>query len=88
MNDSRERAPDFELPGTDGSGVRQYRLSDHTRDGSVLLAFYIFDFHPACTTEMCSLRDLEWFDLMDDVTIFGISTDRAFSHRAFASETT
>jgi peroxiredoxin len=48
------------------------------------VSFYLFDFHPACTDHMCALHDLAWMDLEDDVTVFGISTDKSFSHRAFA----
>lgn len=81
-------APDFELPGTnDGAvdaSVTRYRLADALDDGPVVLNFYLFDFHPACTEHMCSLHDLAWVDLADDVTVFGISTDKSFSHEAFA----
>jgi peroxiredoxin len=44
------------------------------------------DFSPACTTEMCSLRDVELFGLQEDVRLLGISVDSAYSHRAFAEE--
>lgn len=83
-----ERAPDFDLPGTspdaDDEVVTQHRLSDALEDGPVVVSFYLFDFHPACTEHMCSLQDLAWLDLDDDVTVFGVSTDKSFSHSAFA----
>jgi len=83
-------APDFTLPGTSADEsdeqVSQYRLADSLDAGPVLLNFYLFDFHPACTENMCDLHDLAWFDLDDSVTVFGISTDRSFSHQAFADE--
>lgn len=80
------RAPDFTLPGTtpDGDGLTTYRLRDALDDGPVLLNFYVFDFHPACTEHLCTLHDLAWFDLDDALTVYGVSTDRAFSHAAFA----
>lgn len=81
-----ETAPDFTLPGTGEDGVTTYRLDDFLGGGPVVLAFYAFDFHPSCTQEMCDIRDFEWFDIDDRVTVFGISTDRAFSHAAFAAE--
>lgn len=81
-----DAAPDFILPGTDGAEVREYMLAEYTREGPVVLAFYLFDFHPACTEELCALRDLEWFTLLPDTTVLAISTDSAFSHRAFARE--
>lgn len=79
-------APDFTLPGTgaDGPEPSEYNLSAALEDGPVVVSFYLFDFHPACTEHMCDLHDLAWFDLADDVTVFGISTDRTFSHQAFA----
>jgi peroxiredoxin len=80
-------AADFELPGTnddsDAVVVTQYSLRDALEEGPVLLSFYLFDFHPACTEHMCSLHDLAWVDLDDDVTVFGVSTDKSFSHQAF-----
>lgn len=83
-----DTAPSFELPGTGGEGteIPTYELDDATGDGPVVLAFYAFDFHPGCTREMCSVRDLSWFDINPNVDVFGISTDRVFSHRAFAEE--
>lgn len=79
-------APDFTLPGTgtDGAEPSEYSLSAALEDGPVVVSFYLFDFHPACTEHMCDLHDLAWFDLEDGVTVFGISTDRTFSHQAFA----
>ena len=81
-------APAFTLPGTamdrDATEMSTYSLTDALERGPVILNFYLFDFHPECTEHMCSLHDLLWFDLDDRVTVFGISTDRSFSHRAFA----
>lgn len=86
--DEYSDAPDFELPGTNEGGdddsVTRYRLGDALADGPVVLNFYLFDFHPACTEHMCSLHDLAWVDLADDVRVFGVSTDKSFSHQAFA----
>lgn len=83
-----DRAPDFELPGTTpelgNDDITRHRLSDALEDGPVVVSFYLFDFHPACTDHMCSLHDLAWLDLDDTVTVFGISTDKSFSHNAFA----
>jgi len=76
-------APGFELPGTDGSDIETYRLSDYARDGAVVLAFYPFDFSPVCTREPCEFRDPEWFTVEPGVDVFGISTDSAYAHRAF-----
>lgn len=81
-------APGFDLPGTTVAAhdedVTRHTLADALEDGPVVLSFYLFDFHPACTDHMCSLHDLAWLDLEDDVTVFGVSTDKSFSHKAFA----
>jgi len=81
-----DAAPDFVLPGADGDEVREYMLADFTRDGPVVLAFYLFDFHPACTEEICTLQDLGWFTVHPDATVLAVGTDSAFSHQAFARE--
>ncbi|HSD81475.1 MAG TPA: redoxin domain-containing protein, partial [Solirubrobacteraceae bacterium] len=44
-----ERAPDFELPGTEGT----FKLSDHLGERVVLL-FYPGDETPVCTKQFCS----------------------------------
>lgn len=83
-------APDFSLPGAAADGeeseVVRYSLSDALSAGPVIINFYLFDFHPACTQNVCDLHDLAWFDVDDGVTVFGISSDRTFSHRAFAAD--
>jgi peroxiredoxin len=74
------------VPNADGEdGVTEYRLNDAVQDGPVLVSFYVFDFHPECTEHMCSLHDMSWFDIDDSVTVFGVSTDRSFSHQEFAT---
>jgi peroxiredoxin len=81
-------APEFTLPGTamdrDATEISEYSLADALQRGPVIINFYLFDFHPECTEHMCSLHNLAWFDIDDQVTVFGISTDRSFSHQAFA----
>ena len=86
MIDENDPAPDFHLPGTDGKVVAEYRLRDALEDSIAVLAFYVFDFHPLCTEELCTIRDAGWFDLAPNVRVFGIGTDRVFSHRAFAGD--
>jgi peroxiredoxin len=87
MLSTGSNAPDFTLPGTspDGEQPAEYTLSAALETGPVVISFYLFDFHPACTEHMCDLHDLAWFEFAEDVTVFGISTDRTFSHEAFAN---
>ena len=80
-----ETAPDFALPGVRNGEFDEFRLSAYT-DRVVVLAFYPADFSPACTEELCTMRDVDLFSLHRDVALFGISADSTYSHRAFADE--
>jgi peroxiredoxin len=86
MLDVGSTAPSFALPGTAGEEIESHRLADALERGPVVLVFYVFDFHPECTDELCTIRDAGWFDVAPDATVFGIGTDSAFSHRVFAAE--
>ncbi|PSQ14146.1 hypothetical protein BRD02_10475 [Halobacteriales archaeon QS_8_69_73] len=95
-----DTAPDFELVGvpdrleahleadddrTPESELQRFRLSDSTVAGNaVLLSFYTFDFAPACTEQSCRMRDAEFFQLTDDLDVYGISADGPYSHAVFA----
>lgn len=75
------KAPDFTLPSTIGD---KFTLSEHLGKENVVLSFYVFDFSPVCTKEMCSFRD----GLTDleklNAKVVGISVDSMWSHKAFA----
>jgi peroxiredoxin Q/BCP len=73
-----DRAPDFSLPSTDGD-VRQSELLQRSR---VLVAFYTEDGTPSCSNEIAALKDAA--ELLDGVTIVGVSADSVESHRSFA----
>lgn len=81
-----ESAPPFSLQGTDGTDISTYTLEDHLADGPALLAFFPFAFSPVCTEQICNLRDVEWFSIMDGFSVLGVSTDGPFAQRAFADE--
>ncbi|MHB8243365.1 MAG: peroxiredoxin [Solirubrobacteraceae bacterium] len=73
-----EQAPDFELPGTDGS----FRLSEH-RGERVVLLFYPGDNTPVCKAQFCSYRDrADDFSALD-ATVVGISSQDLASHEGF-----
>ena len=82
--DVGDRAPDFELPGTEG---KTYRLADYLgADGGVILAFYPGDFTAVCTKQFCSYRDAaEGLDRLG-VPLLGISPQSVGSHERFAEE--
>jgi len=76
-----EQAPDFELPGTDGT----FRLSDH-RGERVVLLFYPGDNTMVCTKQFCSYRDRpEEFSALN-ATVVGISSQDLASHQAFTAK--
>lgn len=80
------RAPDFTLPAAIDGEIEQLTFSEYATERLTVLAFYPADFSPACTDELCSLRDIDLFTLQDEISILGVSTDSAFSHRAFAEQ--
>ncbi|MDF9744142.1 redoxin domain-containing protein [Natrinema salsiterrestre] len=84
MLETGATAPTFEGPAAIDGEIRTAALEESMGDGVVLLVFYPADFSPGCTEELCSLRDLDLFGLQSDVSIIGVSTDTAFSHREFA----
>lgn len=73
-------APDFELPGTEGS----FRLSEH-RGERVVLLFYPGDEHPVCTRQFCSYRDRPADMSGLDATVVGVSHQDLDSHRRFSA---
>ena len=73
-----EPAPDFELPGTDGS----FRLSEH-RGERVVLLFYPGDNTPVCTKQFCSYRDRPNEFAALGATVVGISGQDLGSHQGF-----
>ena len=81
-----DTAPDFTLPYATADTLifKGESLRGAVKNGPVLLAFYPADWSPGCTREVCTLRDS--FDQLGQlhVTVWGISGDNPFSHRAWA----
>jgi peroxiredoxin Q/BCP len=80
--DVGDRAPDFELPSTQGP----VRLSDRLAKSAVLLVFYPGDDTPVCTRQLCDYRDhLGGFrDLGVDVV--AVNPQPLASHERFAEK--
>jgi thioredoxin-dependent peroxiredoxin len=76
-----QQAPDFELPGTEGT----FRLSHH-RGERVVLLFYPGDFTPVCTQQFCSYRDRAEDLSALGAAVVGISAQDVASHERFIAE--
>jgi peroxiredoxin Q/BCP len=76
-----EQAPDFELPGTDGT----FKLSEH-RGERVVLLFYPGDNTMVCTKQFCSYRDRAGDFAALDATVVGISSQDLASHEGFIAK--
>ncbi|WP_372912669.1 redoxin domain-containing protein [Salinigranum sp.] len=87
MLETGQTAPDFRLPGTAGADIDDHTLSEYVDRGwSVVLVFYPFDFHPACVSQWCTLRDADWLTVLDDTVVVGVGADSVYAHRQFARE--
>jgi peroxiredoxin Q/BCP len=73
-----EQAPDFELPGTEGT----FKLSEH-RGERVVLLFYPGDNTPVCKKQFCSYRDRPAEFASLGATVVGISAQDLDSHQGF-----
>jgi peroxiredoxin len=54
-----DEAPGFALPGVADGAIETYSLCGALADGPVVLACYVFGFHPACVREWCAIRDAD-----------------------------
>ena len=75
-------APDFTLPDQDGNRVTLSELRGRT----VVLAFYPGDFSPVCTDQPNVYEEVLGELRERGVTLFGISVDSAYCHKAFRRE--
>ena len=79
MIEAGSPAPDFTLPGDDGSDIS---LSSY-RGKKVILYFYPKDDTPGCTTQACDLRDNYEAMQARGVVVLGVSPDGPASHKKF-----
>ncbi len=80
-----DRAPDFALPGTDGTeeGRRDYKLGEY-RGKTVVLVFYPGDDTPVCTRQLNSYtRDIDQFRDVG-AQVLAISPQSVESHDGFS----
>ncbi len=86
VTETGSTAPDFTLPGTQGDGVQDYTLSEFAAGRPVALVFYIYDYSPVCTEQMCEINEMEFLTVNDDIGVIGISTDGPYSHQRFIAD--
>ncbi len=81
--DVGDKAPDFELPSTEGGKVR---LKKELGKGNILLLFYPFAFSSVCTQEMCSIRDGMTEFTAIEARVLGISVDSPYAQKAWVQQ--
>lgn len=81
-----EKAPRFELPGVRNGEFERVTLGETIGEAILVLAFYPGDFDPVCNDFSTGLDDLALLSMQRDISVFGLSGDSVFSHRAFAEE--
>ena len=74
-----EKAPDFDLPASDGRNISLKNL----RGKKVVLYFYPKDDTPGCTVEACGFRDAIKDIEKQDAVVLGVSPDGGDSHQKF-----
>jgi len=76
-----QKVPEFVLPDSD---KKTRSLSEFTKQGTVVLAFFPFAFSGTCDKEMCTFRD--GFGTLQALgaQLAGISVDSSYSLKAFA----
>jgi peroxiredoxin (alkyl hydroperoxide reductase subunit C) len=73
-------APDFALRDQDGKTVSLADLSGQTS----VLVFYPMDWSPVCTDQLNVYQEVLGDLEARGATLYGVSVDSAFSHKAFA----
>jgi len=79
-------APDFTLNGAQEDEIREFTLSEFAAGRPVALVFYIYDYSPVCTEQMCEVNEMEYLTFNDDIGVLGISTDGPYSHKRFIAD--
>ena len=74
-----QEAPDFTLRDQDGKKVTLSELHGQT----VVLVFYPLDWSPVCTDQLNLYQDAIGDFKKQGASLYGISVDSAFSHKAF-----
>jgi len=74
-----QQAPDFTLRDQDGKKITLSEL----RGESVVLVFYPLDWSPVCTDQLNLYQDALADFGKQGASLYGISVDSAFSHKAF-----
>jgi peroxiredoxin len=75
-------APDFTLPDQDGNEVSLSGLVGQTS----VLVFYPMDFSPTCTDQLNVYQEVLPQLAERGVTLYGVSVDSAFAHKAFQQQ--
>jgi peroxiredoxin len=75
-----DAAPTFQVKGVHDEEIEDYSSAELTGGKAVLLGFYVFDFSPVCTRQMCQLTDMDWYEYKTELTVLGVCPDGPYSH--------
>jgi len=78
-----EKAPDFTLPDEAGN---EHTLSKYLGKGPIVLSVHFFDFTGPCKDQQCTLSNALNQLAPHGVTVFGISTDSPYAHKAWKAQ--
>jgi len=81
MLKENDKAPDFNLPSTDGNLVKLSSL----KGKKIVLYFYPKDDTPGCTKEACDIRD-NFAEVKKYAEVYGVSADDTKSHKKFTEK--
>jgi peroxiredoxin len=86
MSKTGETAPDFTLSGARDDEIREFTLSEFADGRPTMVVFYVHDFSPVCTDQMCEVNDMEMLTLNNEIAVVGVSPDGPYSHREFIQQ--
>jgi peroxiredoxin len=75
-----DKAPDFTLQDESGN---EHTLSKALQNGPVVLSMHYLDFSGVCRDQQCTLSNALNVLQPLGVTVFGISTDSTYAHKAW-----
>ncbi len=81
-----QKAPDFAAAAVQNGEARGLELfAEIDSHDATVLVFEPVDFVPACTAELCAIRDADW-QATPGLSVVALTGDSLFSHAAYADQ--